>query len=360
MDVPYIGDRLLIFTSVFAGIQIFFVALRLMTRVQNPKTWGWDDVVILVSLAGQLATAGTTIVIGLKYLFAIQILYNIFMNVPKFAILLLYNRVFPPPLRINMFVRVMMAFLILQTIANTLAEFLICGAHFANFDNYVRSTCLSREAFYVWGTFPNIISDVVILVLPMTIILRMHMETRMKLGLAVTFLVGSLGLTTSILRFAWFYQDIAMTDYSWNAVNLMIITQAETGTYLICACLPTYRRFVLNCSFRGKTQHTHTGGASPPTFYDPSRRSTQQKQPVYVPQRPESVASLHGQQLYLNDTYPLTFVPSKDTSSHHHHNHRPSYASSSLTFRRSSSRLNESPSDTAEQHLAHPQRQSLE
>jgi hypothetical protein len=139
------------------------------------------------------------VVIGLRYLFAIQILYNLFFNVPKFAILLLYNRVFPPPLTINKFVRVMMAFLILQTIANTLAEFLICGSHFANFDHFVRSTCASRQAFYVWGTFPNIISDVIILVLPMTIILQMHMENRMKIGLAVTFLVGSLYVKTPTL-----------------------------------------------------------------------------------------------------------------------------------------------------------------
>lgn len=66
MDVPYIGDRLLVFTSVFAGIQIFFVALRLLTRVQYPKAWGWDDVVILVSLTGQLAIAGTSI--GLSFI----------------------------------------------------------------------------------------------------------------------------------------------------------------------------------------------------------------------------------------------------------------------------------------------------
>lgn len=61
MDIPYIGNRLLIFTGVFAGIQVFFVALRLLTRVQYPKAWGWDDVVVLFALAGQLAIAGTTI-----------------------------------------------------------------------------------------------------------------------------------------------------------------------------------------------------------------------------------------------------------------------------------------------------------
>lgn len=151
-----------------------------------------------------------------------------------------------------------------------------------------------------------------------------------------------------------------MTDYSWNAIHLMILTQAETGTYLICACLPTYRRFVLNCSFRGKTQHTHThtGGTSPPTFYDFEVSSgTQQKQPTFLPQRPGSAATLGHTQQYLNDMYPLTFVPSKETSSHHHY---PSYASSSLTFRRSSSRLNESPSDTVEQHLDHAESQDLE
>ncbi|EED20662.1 integral membrane protein [Talaromyces stipitatus ATCC 10500] len=356
MSNPYIGDRLLIFTSVFASIQVFFVALRLLTRIQFPKAWGWDDVVILIALAGQLGIAGATIgyvqrtgigyhqeylnenypekvIVGLRYLFAIQVLYNFFFNVPKFAILLLYNRIFPPPLRINTLVRVMMVFLILQTIANTLAEFLICDSHFTNFDNYVRTTCISRQTFYVWGTFPNIISDVIILVLPMTMILRMHMETRMKIGLVVTFLLGSLGLTTSILRFAYFYQEVSMTDYSWNAINLMIITQAETGTYLICSCLPTYRRFFLNCSFRGKN-HAHIT-----TFYEYNNcnsASTPQKQPTS--QRADSPTS-NGRLQYMNDTYLLTFVPSKETQDH-------SYASSSLNFRRSSSRLREMHSNT--------------
>lgn len=165
-----------------------------------------------------------------------------------------------------------------------------------------------------------------------------------------------------------------MTDYSWNAINLMIITQAETGTYLICACLPTYRRFVLNCSFRGKTQHTHTyTGTSLPTFCDPdlSRRSTQkhyqqqQQQPNQVPaifpQRPESVVALNGHHhdhQDQNDTYPLTFVANKNnTPSHHKY---PSYASSLSIFGRSSCRLNESPCDTMEQHIDHAHSQDLE
>lgn len=133
------------------------------------------------------------LVVGLKYLFALQVLYNVFFNVPKFAILLLYNRIFPPPLRVNVIVRILMVYLILHTVGNTIAEFSICQPFHDNFPSRPQQTsCAARPVFYVWSSFPSIISDIVILVLPMTVILRMHMETRMKIGLAVTFFVGGL------------------------------------------------------------------------------------------------------------------------------------------------------------------------
>lgn len=57
----YSAGRLLVFTGAFAAIQVIFVALRMATRVLNHKARGWDDVVILIALAGQLGMAGTMI-----------------------------------------------------------------------------------------------------------------------------------------------------------------------------------------------------------------------------------------------------------------------------------------------------------
>lgn len=61
MDDEYSAGRLLVFTGVFAALQVIFVALRMATRVLNHKAWGWDDIVILIALAGQLGMAGTMI-----------------------------------------------------------------------------------------------------------------------------------------------------------------------------------------------------------------------------------------------------------------------------------------------------------
>jgi hypothetical protein len=65
MENEYSAGKLLVFTGVFAALQVIFVALRMATRVLNHKVRGWDDVVILVALAGQLGMAGT--MIGLTF-----------------------------------------------------------------------------------------------------------------------------------------------------------------------------------------------------------------------------------------------------------------------------------------------------
>lgn len=49
------------------------------------------------------------------------------------------------------------------------------------------------------------------------------------------------GLVTSILRFVTFANNNSFIDPTFAAVKLSIIGLAEPGTYLISACLATYR-----------------------------------------------------------------------------------------------------------------------
>lgn len=51
----------------------------------------------------------------------------------------------------------------------------------------------------------------------------------------------SSGLVGSIIRFTIFFQKNSFIDGTWSAVDLVIWTQLETGTYLMSACLMTYR-----------------------------------------------------------------------------------------------------------------------
>ncbi|TEY28882.1 hypothetical protein BOTCAL_0994g00010 [Botryotinia calthae] len=63
----------------------------------------------------------------------------------------------------------------------------------------------------------------------------------MKFGLTLTFMTGSIGLATSILRFDSFFKGSALSDGTWSSVDLMTWTLVEPDVYLIAACLPTYR-----------------------------------------------------------------------------------------------------------------------
>lgn len=105
------------------------------------------------------------------------------------------------------------------------------------------------------------------------------------------------GLIVSILRFINYYRDASTTDPSWAAVTLEIYTQAEVGTYLICACLPTFRPF-LNCSFRERhvPLPSITYDGNPTTMPAPGRNL-----------RPNSFASWEGR--YFADTYRLNDGP---------------------------------------------------
>jgi hypothetical protein len=52
---------------------------------------------------------------------------------------------------------------------------------------------------------------------------------------------SSSGLVTSIVRFVIFKSINSQTDGNWVAAKLGCISIAESGVYLIAACLPVYR-----------------------------------------------------------------------------------------------------------------------
>ncbi|KAF5855134.1 hypothetical protein ETB97_009845 [Aspergillus alliaceus] len=273
-EIPvYIGDRLLIFTAFFVPFQVFCVALRFFARYKISTPWGLDDALILFALAEQLAMAGLSIgavkTAGVghhipyllvtrpwtlrtwaKYLLAMSYLYLGSVNVPKFSILLLYHRLFPtrPMSTITKF---MMMVLGLITISTILATTFVCRPFSANWNGSIPGNCGEKKILYIWASFPNIVTDVILLLLPMPVLWSLKVTPRLKLGLTITFAIGSLGLVTSIMRFQIFFRNNAFIDGTWTAVDLVMWTQVETGMYLISACLPTYRPLLEHFGVKG-------------------------------------------------------------------------------------------------------------
>lgn len=132
------------------------------------------------------------IVLWLKYLVAIEFISVFGVTMPKLAILALYHRLFPTRGFQNA-VFALSGALILLTVAFVMAFSFACRPFSANWDlSRPDGACINKTALFIWASVPNIITDIIILVLPAPLIWRLHATTRLKIGLTITFAVGSL------------------------------------------------------------------------------------------------------------------------------------------------------------------------
>jgi hypothetical protein len=130
--------------------------------------------------------------------------------------------------------------------------------------------CWNQALMFRYGSIPNIVTDVVMLILPMPLIWGLHVSFKVKIGLLFTFLLGSMWVLQKLLRFVAFFTPLV--DGTWTAVPLLCWGIVEPSIYLLAACLlclrPLLRSLVKdNGSFQavrrlwssyGATRHAHT------------------------------------------------------------------------------------------------------
>ncbi|KAI9927530.1 hypothetical protein ASPWEDRAFT_31603 [Aspergillus wentii DTO 134E9] len=275
--------------SLIVGVCVFFisidtlaVALRFLSKYIGRLRLGWDDVFIVLGLMICIADASCTIAdvryggIGLhearvmqidpnmmitwgKFIIIIPIVYFSTVVPPKLVILHLYLSIFTDK-RLRYACWVIVAITIMNWIAVTIAGFLSC----IPFDYYWTGVghCIDTNSYLRWGGFANILTDLVMLILPMPMVWNLHASLRLKMGILFTFLLGSLGLIASIVRFIEFYITDAQGDRTWAASTLVIWAVIEGGIYMIAACLPTYRPLMKSISRRVRQKGSQDASTS--------------------------------------------------------------------------------------------------
>ncbi|CRG92444.1 alpha-xylosidase, putative [Talaromyces islandicus] len=168
----------------------------------------------------------TTYQTWLKLSKVLEFTYTPAVMFAKLAALLLYYQVF----EVSGYRRVIVGIgviIILQGVVSIILAFSIC-----------------RPFRYFWtqAVDVNDVTDVVMVVLPWPILLKLQMPTPEKIGLILTFLAASLGIITCALRFSVFYTVPLFADPTWYASGgPMIYALVEPSIYMIASILPTTR-----------------------------------------------------------------------------------------------------------------------
>ncbi|KAF2190025.1 hypothetical protein K469DRAFT_448133, partial [Zopfia rhizophila CBS 207.26] len=265
----YNGDQVTKYAITFLVLEVLFLSLRFIARSMGKVPWGWDDSYLIAAavLCAGIAIAGLCdiayggvgyhapriaaespekIIVWAKFTIIFPLLYYPGVALPKLSILALYFRVFgnlqnPIPRKICWFTG---ALIVGNCIGNMVPAFLICRPL-----NYVWNknlegggTCdIQVSVWWRWSSLVNIITDVIMLALPVPAILKLQAPKKVKAGLAATFITGSIGLITAIIRFVGFFTLNYQVDITWTATHLIVVTIVEPQLYLIAACLLSFR-----------------------------------------------------------------------------------------------------------------------
>ncbi|KAI9372375.1 hypothetical protein BJX61DRAFT_542783 [Aspergillus egyptiacus] len=236
------------------------VGLRLAARRLNRTGLFLDDYLIIVALLFKYGCSiGVVILLynglgshitmippkNLEIYFKIgysnPFVYTTCVSTIKLSILTLYRRLFPTAHMI-VSVNLVSAILIVWTLGIYIASAMQCFPVAKFWNRALPGTCMDPAQFYYGMQIPNIITDVIVLVMPLRTVWGLQIPTTQRVLLCGVFAVGGLSWIFDIVRLV---EMIKLTnagpDITYNQVPMIVWTCIQAATGITAACLAHLR-----------------------------------------------------------------------------------------------------------------------
>ncbi|KAM3540073.1 hypothetical protein ARSEF1564_006989 [Beauveria bassiana] len=129
----------------------------------------------------------------------------------------------------------------LYTVAIAIIMLFHCNPVRKAFDLRIQTgACLDAGILYMATAVSNILTDVMLFLLPTPMVLRLEMDRAQKMGAIAIFGIASVTVATSIVRLVYLPATLRSTDPSWDAAPAKVWTFVH---FVICGSRPTVRRF---------------------------------------------------------------------------------------------------------------------
>ncbi|KAI9755494.1 MAG: hypothetical protein M1815_004907 [Lichina confinis] len=248
-----------IISPIVAGI---FFLLRMYTRIFITRVLGWDDYTCVVAMGLAIADGVTEYQLsrygtGLhvwdvpydtyhpnfpRYRLITFSIYMFFMYFVKISILFLYLRVFTTAKSFRIMTWVMMFVVTAYSLAGFVGTISRC--------NPSKGACDNVTQLSIFSSVLNIVTDIIILVLPLRQVWKLQANTKQKTVLMVVFATGSFVCIVSVVRLAIYIKTLHSTDDTWFVLDGSIWTVIEANVGLICACMPALKALLHHCAPR--------------------------------------------------------------------------------------------------------------
>ena len=145
---------------------------------------GYHEIVVLETEPSKLVT-------WLKMNVVAEYVNGFARTLPKISTLFLYLQIFTTrPYRMAAYM--IMSVIVTNLLIGIILASVICQPFAYQWDKSIHGgRCLNISKFYQWITFPNILTDIAMLLLPLPVIYRLQKSRIQRIGLLLTFLTGS-------------------------------------------------------------------------------------------------------------------------------------------------------------------------
>ncbi|KAI0475047.1 hypothetical protein GGR56DRAFT_644348 [Xylariaceae sp. FL0804] len=241
------------FTAVFVGARLYTKA-RLIK-----KRWTLDDYIVVVTLLVDVAYSvlmanAAYNGMGLhvwQYDDALNARYYLWVGIAsefyvlglmgfKVALVLLYLQLFGINRRFRWACFATLFFTVGYLLCNLLTEFLGCSPIAKKWHPDLPGHCINSKATDSFYGACSMASDLVIAILPLTMIWTLQFRSRrQKLGLTLILCCGFLSWAIAVTRWAIAVYDLFTYDRPWWAGLAFALSVLEVHTGLVCACIAT-------------------------------------------------------------------------------------------------------------------------
>ncbi|KAJ5387566.1 hypothetical protein N7509_010107 [Penicillium cosmopolitanum] len=159
----------------------------------------------------------------------------------KLSILALYKRIFSTK-KMNLAVNFMASFVVVWMVGNFIAGAINCLPVQKFWDRSLEGACMDIAPFSYGQQIPNILSDAIILVMPLKVVWTLPIPKSQKVMLSGVFIVGGLTLIFDCVRL-WRMIILSRSgpDITFNQAPVVLWTCVEAAVGIVAACLPNLR-----------------------------------------------------------------------------------------------------------------------
>ncbi|KAL4812542.1 hypothetical protein BDW67DRAFT_169910 [Aspergillus spinulosporus] len=234
-----------------------FFGLRVYTRISLQRNWEPEDWCCLSAWLLGLAYSAIALAMGhygggihwddvprdhrtqfQKLTYVTMVMYGPTAFLTKMTLLWIMTRVFSPFRKSVIFIYVFLVLMLLYYIPAVIIKIRICMPISKFWNDEQPGSCLDKNAIIMADAVVSVVSDLIVLIMPLPLTMRLQMSKKKKLRVIGILGAGGLACASSVVRLVLIQLTGKSKDATIAFMRVNMFGNAEISIGVVCACLP--------------------------------------------------------------------------------------------------------------------------